>query len=212
MANSELTIDEIIVKTEEALVGAGLSNQTVWGSYYKSYRLLKRFFQERDCKYYDMSIMDDFIKEYQRKYANLEICRSLYYQTVRAARVLCSYVDNGTVFISNLDRGTRYGLNEFYEKVLTEYLAQADYTKNTADDVEWSIRRFLFFLQQTDHVSLSTIDDSHARRFIISMAEAYSDGTVHNIMSYLRKFRDLKDCLKNASTIRIKTFFLYWVT
>lgn len=190
MSNSELTIDEIIVKTEEALVGAGLSNQTVWGGYYKAYRLLRRYFKERHCKYYDIGIINDFIKEYQRKYSEKELCRGICYQAVRAARVLANYVDNGTVYTPRLERGTRYGLNDYFEMLICEYLKQADYVKNTADDAEWIIRRFMFFLQQTDHCNLLAVDDSHARRFIIFMAESYSDGTLHNIMCYLRKFTE----------------------
>lgn len=206
MPNSNLTIDEIIVKTEEALVGAGLSNQTVWSGYYKAYRLLKRFFKARNCDYYDVDIINDFIKEYQQKYSDKKICRSIYYQVIRAARVLANYVDNGTVFTTILSRGTRYGLINFYENLLTEYLMQVNYAKNTVNDVEWVIRRFLFFLQQTDHSNLSTVDDSHARRFVVFMSESYSDGTLHNIMCYLHKFSKYA-YEKNFLTVDISKVF-----
>lgn len=188
MANSKITIDEMIVKTEEALVGAGLSNSTVWGSYYRAYNRLRRFFAEKACIYYSFDVVDEFITERKRKYAAKEISRGVYYHDIRAARVLVSFADNGTVYTSYLEHGTRYGLNEFYERILTEYLAQAGYEKNTADDVEWSIRRFLFFLQQIDHNTLAAVNDSHVRRFIMYIAKAYSDGTLHNVMCYLRSF------------------------
>ena len=47
MENKNLTIDELIVKTEEALIGAGLSPHTVWTAYHMFFRRIRLLFLKK---------------------------------------------------------------------------------------------------------------------------------------------------------------------
>ena len=78
------------------------------------------------------------------RYKAYNISCGEYLQAARAAKTLVSYTDSGTVYSPVLQNGTRYGLNDFYEGLVSEYLKASDFHKNTADDIEWAVR----FLQE----------------------------------------------------------------
>lgn len=59
-----------------------------------------------------------------------------YLQAARAAKTLVTYTDSGTVYSPVFQNGTRYGLNDFYEGLVSEYLKSSDFHQNTADDIE----------------------------------------------------------------------------
>ena len=188
MKNKNLTIDDLIVKTEEALIGAGLSPHTVWTAYHMFFRRIRLLFFKEGKQNYDFSCIEKYILQEEKEYNAQRISRHQYLMSVRSAKVLVTYADNGKILTSVLQRGTKFKLNENYEIILSEYLASKGYIKNTADDVEWAIRRFLYFLQQINHVSLSSIAEEHARRFVVLMSEQYSTGTLKNILCYLSSF------------------------
>ena len=188
MQTKKLPINDLIIKTEEALIGAGLSNQTVWSTYHFFFTQISKFFLSEGKQDYDFACLEKYVLHEEEKYNAQKISRSHYLLSVRAAKILVTYEDSGKIYASVLQRGTKFKLNEHYEVILSEYLASKGYIKNTADDVEWAIRRFLYFLQQINHVSLSSIAEEHARRFVVLMSEQYSTGTLKNILCYLSSF------------------------
>ena len=188
MQTKNLLIDDLIVKTEEALLGAGLSPHSVWTTYHMFFKRIRLLFKSEGKQHYSFKCIEKYILQEEEKYNARKISRHQYLLSVRAAKILVTYADNGKIYSTVLQRGTRFKLNKHYENILSEYLMTTEYMKNTADDVEWAIRRFLFFLQQIDHVSLSSVAEEHARRFVVLMSEQYSTGTLKNILCYLNSF------------------------
>lgn len=67
MINEQLTLDDIIAKTLDALEGAGLKNTTLW-SYSRHYASLRIFFRQHECRGYDLSLIEAFLAENEERY------------------------------------------------------------------------------------------------------------------------------------------------
>ena len=60
MAPEDISIDEAIAGTLEALSGAA-HNATVWGGYYHQYRLMSIYFRERGVQNFDFPTIGAFL-------------------------------------------------------------------------------------------------------------------------------------------------------
>ena len=63
MQTEHLSIDDVIIKTTEALIGAGLKNNSAWGHYHKFYVMLSRYQHSIGIAGYDLGAIDSFMKK-----------------------------------------------------------------------------------------------------------------------------------------------------
>ncbi len=188
MTNGKQTLDDVIARTMDALVGAGLQYSSVWGQYDRYYNQLRKYCREHDVEGYDITTIEAFMKMREEQYRRKEISHHYYTQLCRSMKILIEYASNG-ILVSTIERkGTRFTLHETFETILHEYLEEKEFHPNTQDDVVWAIRRFLYYLEQSNHYSMLCIDESHVRKFLIVMSERLSSGSLKNMMCYLREF------------------------
>lgn len=188
MKTEKLSIDDVIAQTMDALIGAGLKHQSVWGYYSRHYLQLSSYCREHGVHGYDLTAIEAYLKEKEAQYERNEITRDYYMQIRRSMKILIEYASGG-VLVSTIERkGTRFTLHETFENILQEYLREKDFHPNTQDDVVWAVRRFLFYLEQSRHYSLHCIDESHVRHFLLAMSERLSSGSLKNMMCYLKEF------------------------
>lgn len=188
MEYENLTLDDIIARTLDALIGAGFQYQTVWGQYIRHYTQLSKYCRKHGVNGYDFAAIEAFTKMKEAQYHRDEISRNHYVQICRSMKILTEYASNG-ILVSTIERkGTRFTLHETFETILQEYLDANTFHPNTQDDVVWAIRRFLFYLEQSNHYSLHCVNESHVRKFLLVMSERLSSGSLKNMMCYLREF------------------------
>ena len=187
MINEQLTLDDIIAKTLDALEGAGLKNTTLW-SYSRHYASLRIFFRQHECRGYDLSLIEAFLAENEKRYRNGEIAHYYHTHLKRSIKILVEYEAGGTLLSVFERKGTRFTLNEEFESILSEYLSENTFHPNTQDDIVWAVRRFMYFLEQSGHYSFRCINDQHVRKFMLAMSERLASGSLKNMMCYLREF------------------------
>lgn len=154
MINEQLTLDDIIAKTLDALEGAGLKNTTLW-SYSRHYASLRIFFRQHECRGYDLSLIEAFLAENEERYRNGEIAHYYHTHLKRSIKILVEYEAGGTLLSVFERKGTRFTLNEEFESILSEYLSENTFHPNTQDDIVWAIRRFMYFLEQSGQITQS---------------------------------------------------------
>lgn len=187
MINEQLTLDDIIAKTLDALEGAGLKNTTLW-TYSHNYSTLRAFFKQHECRIYDLTLIEAFLAEYEKRYRSGEIARHYYTHLKRAIKMLVEYEAGGTLLSVFERKGTRFTLNEEFESILGEYISENTFHPNTQDDIVWAVRRLMYFLEQSGHYSFRCISDQHVRKFLLAMSERLASGSLQNMMCYLREF------------------------
>lgn len=154
MINEQLTLDDIITKTLDALEGAGLKNTTLW-SYSSHYSSLRIFFRQHESRGYDLSLIEAFLAENEERYRNGEIAHYYHTHLKRSIKILVEYEAGGTLPSVFERKGTRFTLNEEFESILSEYLSENTFHPNTQDDIVWAIRRFMYFLEQSGQITQS---------------------------------------------------------
>lgn len=187
MINEQLTLDDIIAKTFDALEGAGLKNTILW-TYSHNYSTLRAFFKQHECRIYDLTLIEAFLAEYEKRYRSGEIARHYYTHLKRSIKILVEYEAGGTLLSVFERKGTRFTLNEEFESILGEYISENTFHPNTQDDIVWAVRRFMYFLEQSGHYSFRCISDQHVRKFLLAMSERLASGSLKNMMCYLREF------------------------
>lgn len=134
MINEQLTLDDIIAKTLDALEGAGLKNTTLW-SYSRHYASLRIFFRQHECRSYDLSLIEAFLAENEERYRNGEIAHYYHTHLKRSIKILVEYEAGGTLLSVFERKGTRFTLNEEFESILSEYLSENTFHPNTQVDI-----------------------------------------------------------------------------
>ena len=190
MQTEKLTIDDIIIKTTEALIGAGLRSNSAWGHYHKFYVMLSGYQHSMGIDHYDLSTIDSFMKKQEERCNAGEICRREFRNIRRAIKIMIDYVANDVIDTPATAYGTKFILSEPFETLLAEYLASRTFHPNTQDDVVWAVRRFLYYLDQIGHKTLHCVTDEHVRKFLVLMSERLASGSLKNMMCYLREFGD----------------------
>lgn len=188
MQTEKITIDDVIARTIDALLGAGLKCQTVWGQYNRDYVQLSKYFREKGSEEYDLDTIEEYLKLKESQYHKGDISHHYYVHLCRSMKILIEYASNGILTSAVERKSTRFTLHETFETILREYLEENAFHPNTQGDIVWAVRRFLFFLEQSEHYSLHCVDESHVRKFLMVMSERLSSGSLKNMVCYLREF------------------------
>lgn len=190
MKTENLTIDDVIAKTTECLIGSGLQSVTAWGHYHKFYTMLSKYQHSVGIPHYDLDTIEAFLDLQEKRFKSGEIQAHEFKNIKHVMKTMVDYVANDIIDTPATLRGTRFVLNDTFEHLLVDYLSSRDFHPNTQDDVVWAIRRFLYYLEQIGHKTLRCITDEHVRKFLILMSERLASGSLKNMMCYLRKFGD----------------------
>lgn len=86
MKNKKTSLDDIIARTMDALMDAGLKCQYVWGIYNRHYTQLSKYCRGQGIDGYDLSAIEAFMKVKEDQYHTSDIfvihmCEGIVYQT-----------------------------------------------------------------------------------------------------------------------------------
>ena len=68
MRTENLTYNDVVVKTIEAMVVSGLKNTTVHGSYSKYYGMLGKYLDQRGIHHYDHDAIEEYLEIQEKRY------------------------------------------------------------------------------------------------------------------------------------------------
>lgn len=188
MQTENLTYNDVVVKTIEAMVVSGLKNTTVHGSYSKYYGMLGKYLDQRGIHHYDHDAIEEYLEIQEKRYRKKEIHKRHYCGIKRAVRILVEYANGDMMVIPKIKHITRFPLNNTFEEIISDYLDHNTFHPNTRDDIVWALRRFMHYFEQLGHTTLHCIEERHIRQFLLSMSETLSPGSLKNIMCYLKAF------------------------
>ena len=93
MQTEKLTYGDIVTKTVEALLGAGLKGRSIQNSYSKYYDMLGKYLDARGIRHYDIEAIGEFLQRNEEKYRRKEINKHNYCALKRAIRILIEYIE-----------------------------------------------------------------------------------------------------------------------
>lgn len=166
MQTENLTYNDVVVKTIEALIGSGLKISSVQDSYSKYYGMLGKYLDSRGIRCYNHSAIEDYLQLQEERYRKKEIHKRHYCGIKRAIRILVEYANGDTIVIPKTKHMTRFPLNSMFEEIISDYLEHNTFHPNTQDDIVWAIRRFMYYFEQLGHTTLHCIEERHIRQFL----------------------------------------------
>lgn len=188
MNHQSLPIADMVAPIMEILETFGYDRRTLWGNMYPDFMFIVRFYRKQNVTLYNPEITKGYVQSMYNRYKNKEICRSHYVKLRKAASRMDEFYLTGTLQWSCNKRESKFQLNEEYTRLLDAFLASRDFHRNTKWDFAWAVRRYLSYFQQKGISSLENATVNDVRQFIIDTAASVSDGSLHNLLCYLRQF------------------------
>lgn len=68
MLTEKLTYEDIVTKTVEALLGAGLKGRSIQNSYCKYYDMLGKYLDACGIRHYDIGVIEEFLQRNEERY------------------------------------------------------------------------------------------------------------------------------------------------
>lgn len=188
MNHQSLPVADMVAPIMEILETFGYDRRTLWGNMYSDFMFIVRFYRKQNVTLYNPEITKFYVQSVYNRYKNKEICRSHYVKLKKAASRMDEFYLTGTLQWSCNKRESKFQLNEEYTRLLDAFLASRDFHRNTKGDFAWAVRRYLSYFQQKGISSLENATVNDVRQFIIDTAASVSDGSLHNLLCYLRQF------------------------
>lgn len=181
-----VTIHELTGRLVAALKKGGFSETTIWRNYMPFVGTIVHYYEKIGQTIYDPVVTNEFVQYHKERMKRGEI--SSYRLYLLAAERLNQLFMTGTISVPPVTHGTMYVLNESNGRLLDSFLEWKQYGTNTQDDAIWAVRKYLFYLQQHGHHSISDASVEDARLFLLQTAAEVKLSTLHTLLLYLRYF------------------------
>ncbi len=182
----QITIHQLVGKLVVELKRAGFKDSTIWQCYMPRIGSIERYYEKLGQVYYSPMITDEYVRLQRERVKRGEIADYSHY--LRAAERLNEIYMTGTISVPQIQRGTKYVLNEENGKLLDRFLEWKQYGSNTRDDAIWAVRKYLFYFQQTGNETIASITNEDAKQFLLQVASEVKLSTLHTLLLYLKYF------------------------
>lgn len=185
-----ISVEELAERTRDLLIDMGIRPDTVWNNYMRGLRPIVNLHKTYGREAFDKDVVAQYIKRIETRFAKGEISKNYYGQLRLAANRLIEMHEKGMLEWTCRGRPSKFVLNEYYEIILSEFIAERDWHSNTRDDVLWVGRKFFFWLIQNGHKDLSNVGAKQIQKFMIFCSNTLRSSGVHNVKLYLKHLCD----------------------
>jgi integrase len=180
-------IEELALRTVDALQTYGLMPFTAWDAYRHSYVPIIKAHIMRDRKEFDREIVTEYVRQIEERFKNGEIKTGRYRTLKRAAQRLTEMHDTGKLSWTAPEKKTGYRLNEYYEYIVTEFVSSGQFSAKGQSDAIWIGRKYCSWLLQDGHNDFSDVGADEIQRFMIYCSQHMKGTSVHNVKLYMKK-------------------------
>ena len=185
-----VSITELGERTREAQLALGIRQDSVWHSYLNAIEPIVKRHLERGRNEFDYDIVSAFLREQEKRVGMGEISLSTYQNYRRGANRLTEMHEKGFLEITCPGRPSKFVLNDYYEQLILDFLADKDWHTNTRDDVKWTARKFFFWLLQHGFVDFTNVGAKEIQGFVVHCSDTMRLSGVHNIKLYMKHLCD----------------------
>jgi len=180
-------IREVAAKTVEAMQMGGMVTHTAWSEYGHSFLPIIRLHEMREKELFDREIVTEFVREIEKSYETGKISLGTYQYKKRGAQRLTEFHDTGKLEWSTPGRVSKFVLNEYYEKIISNFIAGEDVSTKTKRDITWVSKKYFSWLIQEGHQDLRNVGATEVQGFMIYCSRHMASSGVHNIKLYMKK-------------------------
>ena len=188
-----MTINEVALQIVNAMQKAGYADYTAWNEYRECYVPIIRLHEQRGKSEFDSGLVEEYARIIEGKIERREISAEYYKRLKVGVKRLTEFKETGRIERFYHVKGTRFVLNDCYEKILTEFLSYDEYTANTRGDVTWVARKYFAWLMDENYDDLKNVGATEIQKFMRHCFNHMKSNGVHNVKLYMKKlYRYLK--------------------
>ena len=191
---NNISINELTSQTMAAMLNRGMGEYSVWEVYGHSFLPIVRLHELHGKEYFDRNIITDFMRSIETRFENGEISLSYYRGRKRGAQRLTEFHDTGKLEWSAPIKVSRFILNEYYERILKEFVSNENVSPKAKSDITWVGRKYFSWLIEEGHEELCAVGVGEVQGFMIYCSKHMASSGLHNIKLYMKKlYRYLVD-------------------
>jgi len=180
-------IKELVTQTMEAMQNMGLTTYTVWNNYGQIFQPIIKQHALQGKEQFDREIITEYMSATERRYEKGEISTSTYQKIKRGMQRLTEMHDVGKLEWSASNQVSRYILNEYYEKILADFIPGENVSAKAKKDILWVGRKYFSWLITEGHAELSGVGAREVQGFMIHCSNHMVSSGIHNVKIYMRK-------------------------
>lgn len=187
----QLSVEDLIIQTREAIVPLGYSKSTQW-QYDYAWEELRRYFIAHDCSSFSIELADRYVSDARQKYEQGELKEWKFKLIRKATDLLAQFHENGCVHWVHLPKWGSQGLREpYFVEIFESYiqkLSKAGYGDGTVELYGMVAKEFLKYLEDRKVKSLDQLNPKDVGLFISVISGSYQPTSMRTVLSGLRSF------------------------
>lgn len=183
----KLPLKELVVKTTEAVIDIGVDPLTAWTEHNSAYRPLLAMHKEKELDYLDDELLKQYMDEVGARIDRGEIGWHMYRRIQREIDKMVEYSQKGSIGWSFMQKVSKFKLNTYYEKIIADFIASADFHPNTRGDITWIARKYFAWLIGEGWHTLKGVGAAEVQKFLVHCSNHLRKGSIRNTMLYLKK-------------------------
>jgi len=176
-----MTINELSLQIVNEMQKTGYAEYTAWNAYRDCYVPIIRFHEQRGKIEFDSTLIEEYQRNVEGKIERGEISAEYYARVKLGIKRLTEFHDTGRIMSFYHAKGTRFVLNNYYEKILTEFIADDEYNANTRGDITWIARKYFAWLMGERYEDLENVGSTEIQRFMHHCFNHMRGSGVHNV-------------------------------
>jgi len=185
-----ISITELGERTREAQLAPGFRQDTVWHSYLNAIEPIVKRHPEHGKNEFDYGVVNAFMREQENRLSNGEIRPHTFQNYRRGADRLTEMHEKGLLEMTCPGRPSKFVLNDYYEQIIVNFLADRNRHINTREDVKWTARKFFFWLLQRGFENFTNVGAKEIQGFVAHCSDTMRISGVHNIKLYMKHLCD----------------------
>lgn len=182
-----MTIKELVQRTAEEMLAAGLTANTVWYAHDASFLPIVRVHEASGKDEFDREIMSNYVQDIEKRVEQGEIKPGQYRKLLRGAQRITEMHDYGKLLWTAPKLASKFKLNSYFQAVLDEFLSNVKFSPKGQSDAMWVARKYFAWLILEGHNDLGGIGAVEVQRFMIYCSSHMKGTSVHNVKLYMKK-------------------------
>ena len=187
----QLSVEDLIVQTKEAITPLHHSKSTLW-QYDYAWEQLCLYFIAHDCSSFSIELADRYVGEAREKYEQGELKEWKFKLIRKTTDKLAQFHENGCVHRMHLPKWGSQGLRgQYFIDIFATYvlkLRKVGYGDGTVELYHLVAKRFLEYVEDRNVKNLDQLTPKDIVLFISAISGSYQPTSMSTILSGLRSF------------------------
>lgn len=188
MEQNNVTINELIASLLSEFERSGYSKCTIWRHYDHILGSYRNYYRSVGQTIYDPKITDEYVRIQEDRFRRGEIQKTRLKEVKMGRKKLNTYYLTGKVLLDFEKERPDYELNEYYERLVDQFVVYRGYSPKAARDAAWVVRKYLRHFEINGHDTLALASVNDVRNYILKIGTEVRVSSLHNVLLYLKYF------------------------